>query len=54
VLKAAGELVELSSLTPSARQTGSIATISLSLAHWWQALCSGSSQDSLTTMATRG
>ena len=33
---------------------GSVATNSLSLAHWWQALCSGRliSQDSLTTMAT--
>ena len=33
---------------------GSIATNSLSLAHWWQALCSGKliTQDSLTTMAT--
>lgn len=34
--------------------TGAIATDSLSLAHWWQAFCSGRliSQDSLTTMAT--
>ena len=38
----------------SATAYNQFATNSLSLAHWWQALCSGKliSQDSLTTMAT--
>ena len=40
--------------SPARRAYNQFATDSLSLAHWWQALCSGKliSRDSLTTMAT--
>ena len=51
--KGRGYLPSIASAT-AGPTTGSIATNSLSLAHWWQAFCSGKliSQDSLTTMAT--
>jgi CubicO group peptidase (beta-lactamase class C family) len=51
--KGGGYLPSIASAT-AGPMTCSIATNSLSLAHWWQAFCSGKliSQESLTTMAT--
>lgn len=51
--KGRGYLPSIASAT-AGPTTGSIATNSLSLAHWWQAFCSGKliSGESLTTMAT--